>query len=179
MKITYLIILLLLCQVILFAQNQKTNEALVVRNQGRIALDNTQGFGNFIFGSPAKLDKSFKWIRDKNEEPSKKYFSKLPISHHGIQIDSVSLLFFKNKLYIITMYILQSNIKEFISYCVTKYGPAHRDLDDDSNTYLWRGKKKKITVYKIDNKVFEVLFIDDTNFNDRMELSAADTTFNE
>jgi len=163
-KLVASVILLLMCNMLSFAQNR--NELTINQRQDRINLDAAKGFGNFVFGSPLKLYKNFKFIQD-NNEPSKRYFSKIPINTNGIQIDSVYLDFYKNRLYCITMYIKKSSLKDFKAYCTKKYGPLGMDLDENGAA-LWRGKIKQINLYELANGTSEILFIDNSNINDRI-----------
>lgn len=165
--ILFFIMLLTLGSQAAFGQNQAKNFDLAVdRKQGKINLDRSNGFGDFIFGTPAKLYKSFK-LAPQFGEPTKLYISKTPVNYYGIKIDSVNLDFYKNKLFSITMYIHKSEIQKLISYCLKNYGPKWQDLDDDGS-YSWRGKSKKIIFYEVENGQFEVLFIDDTDLTKRL-----------
>jgi len=161
---------------LLFAQNATDNtEQVIDRKQGKANLDAAKGFGDFIFGTQRKMYKNFKFIPDAHE-PSKKYVSNTHVQYNGIMVNNVSLDFYKDRLFSITMHINKSEIQKLTSYCIKNYGPRGRDLDDDG-TYSWRGKIKKITFYEIEDNMVEVLFIDDTDSNKRME-EASKAEFN-
>ena len=167
MKKLGILLVLVFCVNTLFSQNETSNNRQIIdRKQGKINLDASKGFGKFIFGTPVKTYKNFKYITEPNE-PSKRYTSKIPVNYNGIMIKSANLEFYKNKLFSITMHIDKSEVEKLISYCLRNYGPKGRDLDDDGS-YFWRGKIKNITIYEIENNEFEVLFIDDTDTNKRM-----------
>jgi hypothetical protein len=150
------------------AQNESdTDTSTLNRKQGKANLDAAKGFGDFIFGSPVKSFKNFKYVPDP-QEPSKKYVSDTPINVNGIAIKSVSLDFYKNKLFSITIHVDKSQLEKLMSYCLKNYGPKGRDLDDDG-TYFWRGNIKKLSFYEIEDNLIEVLFIDNSDSNQRIE----------
>lgn len=167
MKRIKLLIALLLISNLLFAQSETTTpQQTIDRKQGKLNLDASRGFGEFMFGTPIKAYKNFKFIPDRNES-SKRYISTVPVNYNGIIVKSVSLGFYKNKLFSMTMHIDKSQVEKLVLYCLKNYGPRGRDLDDDG-TYFWRGKIKTITFYEIENNEFEVLFVDNTDSNKRM-----------
>ena len=88
-----------------FGQNQGGSE--LTRRQGSVQLDNEEGFGDFVFGSPVKLFKKFR-LKLYPEDNSKRYFSKTETIYEGIKIDSAYLGFSSNKLRSIQRCILIS-----------------------------------------------------------------------
>ncbi|MHA4896923.1 hypothetical protein ACXZ1K_19395 [Pedobacter sp. PWIIR3] len=155
MKLTLIIFTVLsFFSISTFGQSQK-NVGLT-RRQGQKVLDNTVGFGDFIFGSPPKLYKKFKAKPDLDH--SKRRFSKVPIMHEGIKIDSIYLDFSSDKLSSITMYTNKSNMQKLKAYCVKNFGPVSHDYDPKAS--LWYGRKKRLSFYEIENSVIEILFSD-------------------
>lgn len=165
-NITIIAVLLLCFSVAVLGQNKPHAE--LSRKQGRAFLDNAKGFGNFTFGSPPKLYKTFKFKPD--EFNSKRYFSKVAIIQEGIKIDSVYLHFSDDKLCGLTMYTNKSNTQKLMAYCVRNFGPVSHDGDPDN--FFWYGRKKNLSFREV-NSVLEINFAD---LSIKSEADMADTS---
>jgi hypothetical protein len=118
-------------------------------------LDTSTGFEQYIYGTSIKQYKDFTFIP--TAEVFQQYLSKVSFKYKDVQIDSIGLFFYKEKLYGIELYIDESEREKMKAELEKSYGYMSAFLSEE-NEYSWKGKKVNLSIYAIGNKQYAVHF---------------------
>ena len=135
--------------------------------QFKANLDSSTGFQNFIYGTSIKKYKGFKLIP--TQEVFQQYISNAAFKYQGIQIDSVQLFFYKDKLYTIELFINKPEREKMTIALEKIYGPKSSMLSEEDD-YIWSDynkNKRKISIYAVGRDVYAVHFENTENENER------------
>ena len=137
-------------------------------------LENSKGFGPFIYGTTIKQYKNIELVPDfNNRNNSLHYISKVPFIYEDIKIDSSELFFYKKKLTGMSLYLNKPQYQKAIAYLEKLYGPKSALLSEEGSS-VWEGNSVSLSVSAIHNNRYMILFVrnnEDENIVDEIDES--------
>lgn len=149
--------------------NEKTDAMTLV--QLKKNFSESKGFEQYLYGTSIKKYKGFKLIP--TQEVFKQYGSNISFKYIDIQIDSIQLFFYKNKLYTIELFIKKSEREKMTIALEKLYGPKSPMLSE-GDEYIWSDynkNKREISIYPVGETLYAVHFENLENKNEMMKES--------